>query len=223
MFSLICTLNKRLSKQSWGWWFETPSRSLWRHCNASTFQHQFDPIYKNREMIHTNVRRHLRFLIEYTTGKHISYGACIIVNIHQYSNFQLTSFTGKISVFHNGETEYKATQLATTSPFMRILSNSCLSDHAYNHGLYDRMEYFFTFLYSLYWALCLNLKKVKKKMTLVKIEIPFAYLHVNVIWKVFKTVKSLTTGLLYIFVSVPYKRNNASKQAVWSYWTIPSV
>ena len=26
--------NKRLSKQSWGWWFETPSRSLWRHCNA---------------------------------------------------------------------------------------------------------------------------------------------------------------------------------------------
>ena len=24
-------LNKRLSKQSWGWWFETPSLSLWRH------------------------------------------------------------------------------------------------------------------------------------------------------------------------------------------------
>ena len=27
-------LNKRLSKQSWGWWFETPSCSLWRHCNG---------------------------------------------------------------------------------------------------------------------------------------------------------------------------------------------
>ena len=26
-------LNKRLSKQSWGWWFETPSSPLWRHCN----------------------------------------------------------------------------------------------------------------------------------------------------------------------------------------------
>ena len=26
-------LNKRLSKQSWGWWFETPSRPLWRQCN----------------------------------------------------------------------------------------------------------------------------------------------------------------------------------------------
>ena len=26
--------NKRLSKQSWGWWFETPSCSLWRHRNV---------------------------------------------------------------------------------------------------------------------------------------------------------------------------------------------
>ena len=26
-------LNKRLSKQSWGWWSETQSRPLWRHCN----------------------------------------------------------------------------------------------------------------------------------------------------------------------------------------------
>ena len=26
-------LNKRLSKQSWGWWFETPSSPLWRPCN----------------------------------------------------------------------------------------------------------------------------------------------------------------------------------------------
>ena len=29
-------LNKRLSKHSWGWWFETLSWSLWRHHNAST-------------------------------------------------------------------------------------------------------------------------------------------------------------------------------------------
>ena len=31
--SLICALNKRLSKQPWGWWFETSSSSLWRHYN----------------------------------------------------------------------------------------------------------------------------------------------------------------------------------------------
>ena len=27
-------LNKRLSKQSWGWWFQTPPWPLWRQCNA---------------------------------------------------------------------------------------------------------------------------------------------------------------------------------------------
>ena len=27
-------LNKHLSKQSWGWWFETPSCPLWHHCNG---------------------------------------------------------------------------------------------------------------------------------------------------------------------------------------------
>ena len=32
-------LNKRLSKQSWNWWFEMPSRPLWRHSNAQTLFH----------------------------------------------------------------------------------------------------------------------------------------------------------------------------------------
>ena len=30
-------LNKRLRKQSRGWWFETPSCSLWRHCDVKHF------------------------------------------------------------------------------------------------------------------------------------------------------------------------------------------
>ena len=30
-------LNKRLSKQPWVWWFETPSWSLWRQCNGLDF------------------------------------------------------------------------------------------------------------------------------------------------------------------------------------------
>ena len=34
-------LNTRLSKQSWGWWFETPSRLSWRHCNV------FQPHYSD--------------------------------------------------------------------------------------------------------------------------------------------------------------------------------
>ena len=31
-------LNKRLSKQPWGWWFETPPWSLWRQCNENRHQ-----------------------------------------------------------------------------------------------------------------------------------------------------------------------------------------
>ena len=29
-------LNQPLSKQWWGWWFETLSRSVWLHCNGSS-------------------------------------------------------------------------------------------------------------------------------------------------------------------------------------------
>ena len=34
IFLFDLRLNKRLNKQSWGWWFETPSPSLWRHRNV---------------------------------------------------------------------------------------------------------------------------------------------------------------------------------------------
>ena len=33
VFFDLC-LNKRLSKQSWGWWFQMPSHSLWHHRNG---------------------------------------------------------------------------------------------------------------------------------------------------------------------------------------------
>ena len=33
VFFDLC-LNKRLSKQPWGWWFQTPAWSLWRHRNV---------------------------------------------------------------------------------------------------------------------------------------------------------------------------------------------
>ena len=31
------SLNKELSKQSWGWWLETPSCSLLHQCNAKDY------------------------------------------------------------------------------------------------------------------------------------------------------------------------------------------
>ena len=39
VFFDLC-LNTRLSKQSWGWWFETPSHSLWRHCYVFCLCHR---------------------------------------------------------------------------------------------------------------------------------------------------------------------------------------
>ena len=61
MLSLICALNKRLSKQSWGWWFETPSRSLWRHCSDITRQGHLQGHYHirfrlSRDIIHNGRR-----------------------------------------------------------------------------------------------------------------------------------------------------------------------
>ena len=38
VFLDLC-LNKRLSKHSWGWWFETPSRPLWSQCNVCVCCH----------------------------------------------------------------------------------------------------------------------------------------------------------------------------------------
>ena len=37
VFFFLCQ-NKRLSKQSWDWWFEMLSRPLWRHCNVTPEQ-----------------------------------------------------------------------------------------------------------------------------------------------------------------------------------------
>ena len=35
-------LNRRLSKQSWGWWFETLSRPFWRQCNVISYMFTLD-------------------------------------------------------------------------------------------------------------------------------------------------------------------------------------
>ena len=40
VFFDLC-LNKRLSKQSWSWWFETLSLPLWRHCNDKNIKYHF--------------------------------------------------------------------------------------------------------------------------------------------------------------------------------------
>ena len=61
-------LNKRLSKQSWCWWFETPSGPLWRHCNA--FHEFFDTgvahVHLVKIMLKANQTTKLRFPCDFT-------------------------------------------------------------------------------------------------------------------------------------------------------------
>ena len=56
-------LNKRLSKQSWGWWFETLSRPLWRHRNGlhmhqtvSLWYHDMETLSASRAFCEANLR-----------------------------------------------------------------------------------------------------------------------------------------------------------------------
>ena len=43
-------LNERLSKHSWGWWFETILRQLWRHCYGS-----MNDTYWKKLLLHINL------------------------------------------------------------------------------------------------------------------------------------------------------------------------
>ena len=49
-------LNKSLSKQSWGWWFESPSCSSWRHCIGSRWLDSHTQTWMPHVSIHYSER-----------------------------------------------------------------------------------------------------------------------------------------------------------------------
>ena len=65
VFSLIWAWMNRFCKQSWGWWFGTPSRPLWRHSNDKRLNHTtfFDMCFssptQNDEQLFTHHSRKL--------------------------------------------------------------------------------------------------------------------------------------------------------------------
>ena len=93
-------LYKRLSKQPWGWWFETPSWSLWRHCNECSYPEIYgwthEYMHNCWDMIpryHTEYRRgyfgptYWREWINalaWSSCSHQGYGMTCVLN--QYSN-----------------------------------------------------------------------------------------------------------------------------------------
>ena len=99
-------LNKRLSKQSRGWRFETPSRPLWRHCNENRY------VYVTIPLSHSRL-----WVIYFLTFVH---GTCTIIlngwymkirNWQRWSNFnwsqRSTAYRYRyVKLFHNIKTVY---------------------------------------------------------------------------------------------------------------------
>ena len=79
-------LNKRLSTQSWGWWFETPSCPSWRHCNA--FRSPDDAINWNGQRDLEKFRGTSNITIKWLTKQLRIYE---VVQINNHSNRYICS------------------------------------------------------------------------------------------------------------------------------------
>ena len=68
-------LNKRLRKHSRGWWFETQSQPLWRHCNdmASWVQDKLELVryvFKTITTLAFSIRKPWKHLVPYIITRH---------------------------------------------------------------------------------------------------------------------------------------------------------
>ena len=72
--------NKRLSKQSWGWWFEMPSRPLWRHRNAF-YNHKINGASLTNTISLTN----FGIIVDIRTYIHILCGILVPVSLTTFA------------------------------------------------------------------------------------------------------------------------------------------
>ena len=78
-------LNKRLNKQSWGWWFETLSRPFWRHRNGPVFSRA---VLMTAVSFVTKIRisRQLLQCIWHLYYEYFLYMLCAILSNKQFSS-----------------------------------------------------------------------------------------------------------------------------------------
>ena len=79
-------LNKRLSKQSWGWLFETPPGSLWRHCNGKGLQ------------IYVPLRKFQRMNLSYTVVNPLRAPIVCRINLFQVQVQSLSSSSWNVGL-----------------------------------------------------------------------------------------------------------------------------
>ena len=86
-------LNKRLSKQSWGWWFETPSCPLWRHSNVDK---QTTTIYAGAHSTCSTQELGKRFELCHALSRFVwpVYWNEKVVNMVWYSQMRASNYLG---------------------------------------------------------------------------------------------------------------------------------
>ena len=113
-------LNKRLSKQSWGWWFETLSCPFWRHCNVD--RHCQTTAETRRKLLTKGIRDFL-----YKESRYIDHGRNI-------SNWRYLEFEQEISLIvieyiSNHYWKYHQNILSSIISIWEYLEISLISSH----------------------------------------------------------------------------------------------
>ena len=94
-------LNKRLSKPSTRRWFETPSRSLWRHCN------DFADMKFEQPLLHKNVTKisHIKIFSSANVSSNLQYKSHQIQKLKCFSSRFAVVFAWSIEARHWVENE----------------------------------------------------------------------------------------------------------------------
>ena len=185
-------LNKRLSKQSRGWWFETPAWSLWRHrndgfedCNI-TIQHYrahsdvivmqdiANSLYSFYAPVSCRILRHPGFWIVIIIKVAIIVGIAILVRKHQQSQSQRVYYNiGSTSMMtsSNGNSFCFAGPLWGESTGHRWIPFTKASDAKINwnrHFPDDSFEWKFWILNTI-WLKCVSKISIDNDIALVQI------------------------------------------------------
>ena len=115
--------NKRLSKQSWGWWSETPSSSLWRHRNFFCHYHCF---------ILYIMTRHITFdvFIELINSAHLNTGQnnWIFYYFHMMINHVICFHGCAPDLCESAHLPWWRHQIETPSAYFLFAANSPVTD-----------------------------------------------------------------------------------------------
>ena len=88
-------LNKRLNKQSWGWWYDRPLRSLWRHFNALKFAPKDLPVIDKKSALiqmmawHRTGKQLYKPKMDYFTGAYMLHSVSMSEALYNHENILL--------------------------------------------------------------------------------------------------------------------------------------